>query len=200
MARRRGKGSRQPSAGDEVPYEHLTPDVIIGATESFGLECTGSILALGSYENRVYQIGTADGFIVAKFYRPGRWTNAAILEEDHRFSSGRTAVEAVLNRHPETTAIICTSDYHALGVLRGLHEIGKRVPADISVVSFNNNDFSAFTIPSITSVDLKQHDVGIHAANAIYQMLNGKNMKSLNIQPELRIRESSGPVKIKKLK
>ena len=38
MARRRGKGSRQPSAGDEVPYEHLTPDVIIGATESFGLD------------------------------------------------------------------------------------------------------------------------------------------------------------------
>lgn len=125
---------------------------------------------------------------------------SAIIEEDHRFSSGRTAVEAVLYRHPETTAIICTSDYHALGVLRGLHEIGKRVPADISVVSFNNNDFSAFTIPSITSVDLKQHDVGIHAADSIYQMLNGENMKSITIQPELRIRESSGPAKTKKLK
>ena len=125
---------------------------------------------------------------------------SAIIEEDHRFSSGRAAVEAVLNRHPETTAIICTSDYHALGVLRGLHEIGKRVPADISVVSFNNNDFSAFTIPSITSVDLKQHDVGVHAADSIYQMLNGKSMKSITIQPELRIRESSGPAKTKKLK
>ena len=109
-------------------------------------------------------------------------------------------MESVLNKHPETTAIICTSDYHALGVLRGLYEIGKRVPTDISVVSFNNNDFSAFTIPSITSVDLKQHDVGVQAADAIYQMLNGKNMKSINIQPELRIRESSGPAKSKKKK
>lgn len=125
---------------------------------------------------------------------------SAIIEEDHRFSSGRAAVESVLNKHPETTAIICTSDYHALGVLRGLHEIGKRVPADISVVSFNNNDFSAFTIPSITSVDLKQHDVGVHAAEGIYQMLNGENMKSINIQPELRVRESSGPAKSKRIK
>jgi DNA-binding LacI/PurR family transcriptional regulator len=86
----------------------------------------------------------------------------------------------------------------ALGVLRGLHEIGKRVPADIYVVSFNNNDFAAFTIPSITSVDLKQHDVGIYAADLIYQLLHGETMKSINVQPELCIRESSGPAKAKK--
>jgi DNA-binding LacI/PurR family transcriptional regulator len=60
------------------------------------------------------------------------------------------------------------------------------------VVSFNNNDFSAFTIPSITTVDLKQRDVGIYAADSIYQLLNNEPMKSINIQPELRIRESSG--------
>jgi Ser/Thr protein kinase RdoA (MazF antagonist) len=70
---------------DEVPYEHLTPDVIIAAVERCGFECTGSILALASYENRVYQIGTADGFVVVKFYRPGRWSTAAILEE-HEFA------------------------------------------------------------------------------------------------------------------
>jgi Ser/Thr protein kinase RdoA (MazF antagonist) len=70
---------------DDVPYEDLTPDVIMTAVEHIGFECTGSILALGSYENRVYQIGTGDGFIVAKFYRPGRWTTDAILEE-HDFA------------------------------------------------------------------------------------------------------------------
>jgi Ser/Thr protein kinase RdoA (MazF antagonist) len=70
---------------DEVPYERLTPDVILGAVESCGVECTGSILGLASYENRVYQIGTAEGFVVAKFYRPGRWSTEAILEE-HDFA------------------------------------------------------------------------------------------------------------------
>ena len=69
----------------ELPYERLVPDVVLGAIESAGIACTGSILALNSYENRVYQIGTDDGFVVAKFYRPGRWSDAAILEE-HEFS------------------------------------------------------------------------------------------------------------------
>lgn len=69
----------------EVPYEQLTPDVVMSAVETCGFECTGSILALGSYENRVYQIGVDDGFVVAKFYRPGRWTSEAILEE-HEFA------------------------------------------------------------------------------------------------------------------
>jgi Ser/Thr protein kinase RdoA (MazF antagonist) len=66
--------------------------VILGAAESCGHECTGSILALASYENRVYQIGTEQGFVVAKFYRPGRWTTAAILEE-HEFALELAAQE-----------------------------------------------------------------------------------------------------------
>jgi Ser/Thr protein kinase RdoA (MazF antagonist) len=70
---------------DAVPYEHLTPDVIIDSVEGCGFECTGSILGLASYENRVYQIGVTDGFVVAKFYRPGRWSTDAILEE-HEFA------------------------------------------------------------------------------------------------------------------
>ena len=119
----------------------------------------------------------------------------AIIEAAHRFSSGRDAVERILNNYPATTAIICTSDYHALGVLRGLYEIGKRVPEDISLVSFNNNDFSAYTTPAITSVDLKQHDVGIHAADLIIKLMHGEQVKSIQIQPQLCVRESSAQIK-----
>ena len=70
---------------DETPYADLSPDVILDALESVGIEPSGSILALNSYENRVYQIGTETGFVVAKFYRPARWSDQAILEE-HDFS------------------------------------------------------------------------------------------------------------------
>ena len=76
----------------EVPYEHLTPDVIMDAVDGVGFRCNGGILALGSYENRVYQIGTDDGFVVVKFYRPGRWPTAAILEE-HEFALELAAQE-----------------------------------------------------------------------------------------------------------
>jgi len=68
------------------PYDDLTPDVTLTALESVGFVPDGRILALNSYENRVYQVGMEEGPpVVAKFYRPGRWTREAILEE-HAFA------------------------------------------------------------------------------------------------------------------
>jgi Ser/Thr protein kinase RdoA (MazF antagonist) len=68
------------------PYSGLTPDVVLNALEGIGLPCDGALLALNSYENRVYQVGLVDTApVVAKFYRPGRWSDAAILEE-HAFA------------------------------------------------------------------------------------------------------------------
>jgi len=77
----------------EHPYARLTPDLILRALESAGFVCDGCLLALNSYENRVYQIGIEDGPpVIAKFYRPGRWSKQAILEE-HTFSQELAAQE-----------------------------------------------------------------------------------------------------------
>jgi Ser/Thr protein kinase RdoA (MazF antagonist) len=75
---------------DPHPYARLTPDVVLNALETTGLRCDGRLLALGSYENRVYQVGVEDeggaaALVVAKFYRPNRWSDAQILEE-HAFA------------------------------------------------------------------------------------------------------------------
>ena len=64
------------------PFSGLTPDVVLAALEPLGLYSDGRLLALNSYENRVYQVGMDEGPpVVVKFYRPGRWSDAAILEE-----------------------------------------------------------------------------------------------------------------------
>jgi len=69
----------------DTPYGRLTPDVVLNAIDSTGLATDGHQLALNSYENRVFQVGLEDGsFVVAKFYRPGRWSDVQILEE-HAF-------------------------------------------------------------------------------------------------------------------
>ena len=69
------------------PYDGLTPDVVLDALESVGCRGDGRLLALNSYENRVYQVSLEDGgHVVAKFYRPGRWSDAQILEE-HAFAA-----------------------------------------------------------------------------------------------------------------
>jgi Ser/Thr protein kinase RdoA (MazF antagonist) len=97
------------------PYEVLTPDVVLDALASVGLHGDGRLMALSSYENRVYQVHLADPHegladVVAKFYRPGRWTESEILEE-HAFA-----------------AELMTAEIPAVGPLvlegRTLHEFG----------------------------------------------------------------------------
>lgn len=83
-----------PRVTTSTPYAGLTPDLLLNAIESTGLRCDGRLLALNSYENRVYQVGIEEESgnpvpaapIVAKFYRPGRWSDEQILEE-HAFST-----------------------------------------------------------------------------------------------------------------
>jgi Ser/Thr protein kinase RdoA (MazF antagonist) len=72
--------------GHSHPYDALTPELILDSVELAGVRCDGRLLALNSFENRVYQVGVEDASpLVAKFYRPGRWTREAVLEE-HAFA------------------------------------------------------------------------------------------------------------------
>jgi Ser/Thr protein kinase RdoA (MazF antagonist) len=67
-------------------YETLNPELMLDAIESCSFRCDGRLLALNSYENRVYQVWLEDGAsLVAKFYRPQRWSREALLEE-HAFA------------------------------------------------------------------------------------------------------------------
>jgi Ser/Thr protein kinase RdoA (MazF antagonist) len=71
----------------DAPYDDLGPDQVLDAVEALGYLCDGRVLALNSYENRVYRVGLEDAMpVVAKFYRPARWSDAAILEE-HAFTA-----------------------------------------------------------------------------------------------------------------
>jgi Ser/Thr protein kinase RdoA (MazF antagonist) len=68
------------------PYAALTPDVVLDACAALGLRPDGRLLSLASYENRVYQVWMEEGPpVVAKFYRPGRWSAGQIAEE-HAFA------------------------------------------------------------------------------------------------------------------
>lgn len=77
----------------EHPYSRLTPDLALDALDGIGLHSDGRLLALNSFENRVFQFGIEDAApVVAKFYRPERWSDAAILEE-HAFAAELAARE-----------------------------------------------------------------------------------------------------------
>ena len=83
------------STGDPVAtvttvftFAGLSPDTVLDALDSVGLFGDGRLLALNSYENRVYQVGMEEGLpLVAKFYRPARWSDAAIYLADRRLAN-----------------------------------------------------------------------------------------------------------------
>ncbi len=75
------------SDAERQAFADLQPEDILATLHDLGFRCDGRFLALNSYENRVYQVGIEDGPpIVTKFYRPARWSDAAILEE-HAFAA-----------------------------------------------------------------------------------------------------------------
>lgn len=97
------------------PYEKLTPDMVINAVESLGYVSDARILALNSYENRVYQVGIeAKEPIIVKFYRPDRWSVNQILEE-HEFTNKLYSLEIPVVPPEELTDF----KYKTLGELNG---------------------------------------------------------------------------------
>ena len=79
-------------ATDVKPFTGLSPEVVLDAAASVGLDVDGRLFALNSYENRVYQLGSTDGMLVLKFYRTARWSDAQI-DEEHVFTEEMAAAE-----------------------------------------------------------------------------------------------------------
>src|ERR1700741_1808524 len=77
---------------DVKPFTGLSPEVVLDAAASVGLEPDGRLFWLNSYENRFYQLGRPGGMLVLKFYRPARWSDAQIAEE-HQFTAELAAAE-----------------------------------------------------------------------------------------------------------
>src|SRR3954453_15586696 len=82
-----------PRPVDPTPHAGLRPEAVLDALDSVDLRGDGRLIQLNSYENRVFQVFLEDGrVVVPKFYRPGRWSDAQILEE-HAFPTELAANE-----------------------------------------------------------------------------------------------------------
>jgi DNA-binding LacI/PurR family transcriptional regulator len=118
--------------------------------------------------------------------------------------NGLDAVRYFLDLPSPPTALFCFNDLIAVGVLKGLHQAGLRVPEDISIVGFDNIELSTFTTPSLTTLDQPKHYIGMEAARLILDLLDplgGEEPPEKKIQilkGNLLIRESTAPPPIQK--
>lgn len=115
-----------------------------------------------------------------------------VLEINTGLHEAHTVTSSILSLKPRPTAIICGEDLTALGIVQSLQENGSSIPKDFSVTGFNNSIYSECSSPGLTTVDSQSSTMGLLAAKLTLDVLNKKEVQSLNtIHPELIIRNST---------
>ncbi len=104
-------------------------------------------------------------------------------------------VHQLLQTQRDFTAILCFNDVSAMGSIRALHDSGLRVPEDVSVLGFDDIQSASFHVPSLTTVRQPLQEMGSTGADALLRIIAGESLPAiLQIEPELILRESTGPV------
>jgi LacI family transcriptional regulator len=110
------------------------------------------------------------------------------------FEGGQQAAHETLSSGFQPTGIICVNDVMAVGVLRAVRDHGLSVPADISVTRFDNIRLSEFSYPPLTTVHIPRDRIGHLAFEMLVpESARGKVGREIVIDPELVLRESTGP-------
>ncbi len=110
-------------------------------------------------------------------------------------SSGFDAMEKLLDQGVEFTAIFCSNDEMAFGARLSLFRRGVKVPDEVSIIGFDDQPMSAFMTPPLTTVKQPGYELGIAAAKAMVQMLDGEPVSVSDLSTELVIRESVASLK-----
>ncbi|BAM04062.1 LacI family DNA-binding transcriptional regulator [Phycisphaera mikurensis] len=117
------------------------------------------------------------------------------LLEEGRFAEdpGQAAAAALLDRHPDLTALFCGNDKMALGAVRELTDRGLRVPEDVSVIGFDDLPYARFMNPALSTVHLPFYEVGDLACERLVERIRGRKKPVDETLPtRLVIRESTG--------
>jgi len=114
-------------------------------------------------------------------------------------AGGRAAARAMLKSTPRPTAILCGNDHIAIGAMRELRVRGVDVPGDVSVVGFDNILWAEYVNPTLTTVNIPRPSIGRMAMERILTpdgAPSASSAEEIIVQPDLVIRESSGPPRI----
>lgn len=116
----------------------------------------------------------------------------ARIEGDFSMRSGFEAASRIAAMSPLPTAVFCDSDEMAMGLIHGLHDAGIRVPADMSVIGFDNIEWSRYGLPPLTTIRQRRAALGQRAAETLLAALDGQSPAAEVILPvELLVRDST---------
>lgn len=116
-----------------------------------------------------------------------------IREGTHTAEGGQKAMAALLRLSRRPTAVVCSNDWTAIGALRAIHAAGLKVPADISLVGFDDIPLVSYTTPPLTSVRMSAADVGATAFEALFKLIAEERLEGdvYQVPTRLIVREST---------
>ena len=120
--------------------------------------------------------------------------HALVVEGDHTLQGGMQAMDYLLKSRRIPTAVICSNDLTAIGVLHKLYRVGSRAPDDMSVIGFGNIDLAPVTIPPLTTIQIPCFELGRAAVTALCAHVEGggERKRRRTIKTQLVVRESTG--------
>jgi LacI family transcriptional regulator len=108
---------------------------------------------------------------------------------------GYPGIHQLLLRRRDFTAVLCFNDISAIGSIRALHDAGLKVPADVSVLGFDDIQAAAYIVPSLTTIRQPLQRMGALAASSLLKKLAHEKLPdTIKVDPELIVRESTGQV------
>jgi LacI family transcriptional regulator len=118
---------------------------------------------------------------------------AWIVEGDHTLEGGIHAMEKLLETPKMPTAVMCSNDMTAIGVLHKVYRAGLRVPDDLSIIGFDDIQMARVTIPPLTSIQMSRLELARAAVNALRAHVeNTTTHREYKIDTKLVVRESTG--------
>lgn len=117
-----------------------------------------------------------------------------IREGTHTAEGGQQAMNALLRVAKSPTAVVCSNDWTAIGALHAIDAAGLRVPADLSLVGFDDIPLASYASPPLTSVRVSPADVGSTAFDALFRLIGGERLEGAvyQVPTTLVVRKSTG--------
>lgn len=155
-----------------------------------------SRITISSITERV--LGCTQAFVEAGIEQePGLWMELPLEMSPETFASGYKYTKVLLQRNPDVTALFCSNDEIAIGAMKAVHDLGLRVPQDVSIVGFDNLPVSEFLQVPLTSIAQPNDQQVRETVDLLLQNINehaefNKSMHKV-LEPQLILRKSTAP-------
>lgn len=118
-----------------------------------------------------------------------------ILEGDHQISGGQFAAERIFAMRKRPTAVICSNDMTAIGMLHEANRLGRKLPQELSLIGFDDLLLSEIVKPALTTLHLSRRDIATRAFFSLQASSQiGPQAQTSTIQPRLVVRASTAPI------